>query len=625
MKLLREKEENLYAKGIKEFDRELLELQTEIEQVEEQIRIGLVSQIQAVSGVVNHGLDLVARLDVIFAKAAYSKRVDGMIPHVGNEGRIDVPNFIHPLLLHRGIDSNADSESSDDVKSSVKVSSKAGTRAAVPINLHLSSDAGDRALIISGPNGGGKTISMKSFGLVCMLCRLGIPIPISNDPLKLPHDKLPKQARVDFFDNILVEAGDRQSVVEGESTWTAKINSCAAIIDRVHSTDLSQTSIVLLDELGGGTDPEAGGAIAQAILEHLLKVDQCRIVATTHSPRLKALSYENPDFGCATMLLERQGNGKPYQVPTFCLEYGLIGESHALGAASRSKPALPAGVLSRATELMSNNPENSDGNYMSALTSSLENQLDMANQAKEKSEEYEMDSARCRSAMIGLAAAYDNQLAQLEKRIDNCYQRLTSAAAQDKLSDLEIVGETLSELRVVQKEIKSHQELLTDRGLKVLPLSYDLEIGESVVIIAPGEWDGMTAQVVATSVEDDRLAPTQVRVNPSSFFDVFDKSSSEGDPTGSPSLILQRHEVAIWDYDSIWDYDALDAPASATSVTNSKRRLNSLLSTLKTTVSASTNALDSEKKKSKSLELKTTFTSSRERKAATKKNKKRGK
>ena len=622
----------MYNKGRKELDQDIIEIKEEIEQVEQEIRMGLVSQIQSVTSIIDHGLDCVARLDVLFSKAAFAKRVNGIIPQVGNEGKVDVTNFVHPILLNRVIDNTASNTGkNNNNESTLSLESNMGlantctkksnaSLSVVPINLHLSSDAGERALIISGPNGGGKTISMKSFGLVCILCNLGIPIPVSS---VLPS---PSQPRVDFFNNIFVDAGDRQSVVEGESTWTAKINACASIIDQVRNRDTSQTSIVLLDELGGGTDPEAGGAIAQAVLENLIKVDQCRIIATTHSPRLKALSYEDSDFGCATMLLQRD-ESEAYQMPTFCLEYGLIGESCALGAASRSKPTLPEDVLNRATELMSSNDsESGNGSYMRALSSSLEKQVGMANQAKDEANKAAIDVARCRKAMMSLAAAYDGQLAQLEKKIENCYQQLLKAAEKEKLDDLTIVGATLSELRVVQKQVKSQKDILAERGLKALQDSCELKVGDSVVIIAPGEWDGTSAHVVGTSVEYSNLAATQVYVEPTSSFGMFDDSGLGSGPLNDRPLMFQRHELAVWAYDATWDYDDVDVTASVTSVANSKRQLTSLLSNLKSSDPPFSKTVNSKQNRSKSVSrTKKAFTSSRERRAANKKNKKRRK
>lgn len=582
-------------RGAKEMDKGLMGIQNEIKNVERQIQEGLVYRIMSVSGIIDEGMNIMARLDVLFAKAAFGLKLNGVVPKVSNEGRIDVDKFVHPVLAVR--DDPAYFSSGEDPAGVV-----------VPTDLHLSSEEGDRALIISGPNGGGKTLAMKSFGMICILCKIGISIPV------LHSEKAP---RVDYFDRILVEVGDQQSVEEGESTWTAKLNACASIIESISaenpdSSKKDSACLVLLDELGSGTDPEAGGAIAQAILEQLMSVHSCRIVATTHSPRLKALSYESSDFGCATVLLKRDTSSE-YRLPTFQLEYGSIGDSYAMGAASRCKPKLPEALLSRAGELMAKEGSESgagNGGYIRALTDSMEKQVDKAREARTATEVSAHDSAKCRLAMMSLAAAYDLRLAMWEQRLEGCYQSLKD----QKLDQLELVGETIAELRVVKKQMQSEKERLGKRGLRLLPNSYKLAVGESVVIVAEGEWDGVTAKIVADSTQDGTLKPTEVLVQPSgsSFSPLDDLFPAAYNPIVEKPIVFLRHELAIWDYDSVWDYRTTEI--RTTSVLDSKRKLSSLLSTLKTLPTNKTEAKPGPEQ---------SFTSSRGRKSAGKEKKKR--
>ena len=113
----------------------------------------------------------------------------------------------------------------------------------------------------SRPNGGGKTLSLKAFGVVAVLARLGIPIPLANEE---------QTPRVDFFANVLVDVGDSQDVLAGQSTWTAKLDAWSSIVaklgdqrDAAEVSERGAAHLVLLDELGSGTDQEAGGAVAQ--------------------------------------------------------------------------------------------------------------------------------------------------------------------------------------------------------------------------------------------------------------------------------------------------------------------------------------------------------------------------
>ena len=437
---------------------------------------------------------------------------------------------------------------------------------------------------------------------------------------------------MDYFNNILVDVGDQQDALSGTSTWTAKLNSWASIISELgeknnnslgQSDDQTTDSLVLLDELGGGTDPEAGGAVAQAILEQLMAIPWCHMVATTHSPGLKSLSYESPEFNCGAVLLDGGSNDSSgsSRRPSFRLSYGVIGESHAMVAASRCSPSLPEAVLARASELMTAGSNDDDDDrrikrgYIRSLTSSMKEQLNRANYEREAAEQDANESAQCRSAMLSLATSYENHLARLEQRLADMYTRLK----QQTGDDLEVVGETLSEIRIAKKQVQSQEELLREKGLKVAPSSYLLQPGESVVILATGEWQGETVNVVATQESDDRLSPTEVLVKPSqsllSWDDMFDENADIGmDLMIDRPIIVQRHELAIWDYDSVLNYeDSIEVPAKTTSVADSKRRLNQVLSGLKTQTPAT----------AKSSESASAFTSSRQRKAA--KNRKRKK
>lgn len=178
--------------------------------MEEEIERGLIYTIHEMTTVIGRGIHVMARLDVILSKAAFGNVLNGDIPIVRHDGQISVQDFVHPVLaLRKGL-------SVDDP---------------VPIDLHLSHDQGSQALIISGPNGGGKTIALKSFGVACLLAKLAIPVPRSR--LSAEGGR----PRVDFFDNVLVEVGDQQSVIEGESTLMAKLNAFSTVIESVVRKD----------------------------------------------------------------------------------------------------------------------------------------------------------------------------------------------------------------------------------------------------------------------------------------------------------------------------------------------------------------------------------------------------
>lgn len=587
---------------VKEGD-ELVSIQKELNAMETDIKQGLMNAILKASSVIDRGVHTMARLDVVLAKAAFGSVLNGNIPKVRHDGQISVKNFIHPVLLLRKSMSNEDP---------------------VPVDLFLSHDQGSHALIISGPNGGGKTIALKSFGMSSLLAKLSIPIPQAQ---KRSSDVPP---RVDFFDNVLVEVGDQQSVLEGESTLMAKLNAYSSIIESVVAdcdphTDgkipgeplkAPDSSLVLMDELGGGTDPTAGGTIAQAIMEKLLESDNCRIVATTHSPQLKALSYNSTQYNCATVLL-KSNPSSDYKLPSYKLEYGKIGDSYALGAASRCFPPLPEDVLNRAASLMASSPsdrrdrgEKDDVSYLRALTSSLEEEKEAVNYAKTNWESNARELQECRKAMASLAEAYTNHLNGVENRLQDAFRELRDDESKNAV---EVVGETLETLKLVKKKVKTEEELLKERGLRKVSPDHEFQDGDSVVILTPGEYEGTSATVL----KSDLLDNNDVAVLPfvSMWDDPFfslDRQTIDNTSTTTKPLIVKRTEVAVWDTIGVWDdFEETDSPT--TSIRESRQRLASVLSKLKTS--------PNEAKQVSSGSQGKAFKSSRERKAAKRKRK----
>jgi DNA mismatch repair protein MutS2 len=558
--------------------------------IEEEIEHSLTQTILKASSVIDRGIHIMARLDVIFSKAAFGTLLNGAIPKVMHNGQIDVRDFVHPVLALRA-----------SIAKDTALSENA-----VPIDLLLEQES-SAALIISGPNGGGKTVALKSFGVASLLTKLAIPIPRSS-----PHSSR-FGPRIDFFDNILVEVGDQQSVLEGESTLMARLNSFSSVIMSVIGERDSSSShepiffLVLMDELGAGTDPTAGGAIAQAVLEKLLESEQCRVVATTHSPRLKALSYNSTRFNCATVLL-RNDVSSDFKRPSYRLQYGLIGNSYALGAASRSSPPLPDDVLSRAASLMtsaSSAQEAENVDYLRALTESLEHETEAVLKTKAALAIDGEETHACRNAMLSLAETYADHLNNVEDRLQRLFRDLRD---DESKSAVDVVGETIETLTLVRKKLKTEAENLKERGLRRVPVDYKLTKGESVVITADDEWRGTSATVVQPH-PDVENAVIVIPSMPTWFDPLFQSNSGSLDDASisTKPLIVKRSDLAVWDMDSVWD-DFDEAESLMMSVRESRQKLSTLLSTLTT----STKEAESTKLRPQT----NSFKSARQRKAA---------
>jgi len=581
LEILRNKEQDLVdqCKGREgsRREKELANLRGEIMERESAIQVGLASSVAKLRRVIDDGLRIVTELDTIMARAAYGISCSGLIPAVQTQGVIDVKAFRHPLLPKESV---------------------------VAIDLCLSPKSRpEKALIISGVNGGGKTAALKSFGIVALFAKLGIPIPASAR----------SKPRVDFYRSIHALIGDQQNLFEGQSTFMASMSQFSELVRNVEE-DATISRLVLLDELGSGTDQNAGGAIAQAILEKLLEAPQLRVVATTHNPRLKALSFDDPAFGCAAVQLESFSSHGSTNRPSFDLQYGIIADSFALNAASRCTPSFSQDVMTRATELVADSADQ-DLEYLQSLRSSLEKQLKKAKEARMEAESVLSSAAECQSATRNVAIAHERHFGLLEQRLQKCYDEM-----RDDSDAYMVIGNTLSEVGIAKKRLRSEADFLGKKGLRLMPDDHTLSDGETVTIIAEGEWHGEMASVYIPpdSLPNSQVVQNDVLVIPSllPWIETYDVQDQGEIDTTPKLLIFKRYELAIWDYESA--LDGYERTERVTSVSDSKRKLNRVLSTLgqQSPKSSSSNGSAPAASTSK-------FKSSRERKASKKKGKKR--
>ncbi|MBQ7159838.1 MAG: Smr/MutS family protein [Treponema sp.] len=198
---------------------------------------------------------------------------------------------------------------------------------AVPIDIRFLE--GKRVLIITGPNTGGKTVTLKTFALLCMLNQAGLPVPAAEG------------TRLPLFNAIFADIGDEQSIDQSLSTFSAHMKNIAAAVKHADNH-----SLVLLDELGSGTDPQEGSAIAMAVLDTLIE-RKAFILVTTHHGILKNYGYTNPL--CVNASVDFDTNTL---APTYRLQMGVPGESHALDIAKRS--GLPHAIVDKAKSYLTN-------------------------------------------------------------------------------------------------------------------------------------------------------------------------------------------------------------------------------------------------------------------------------
>jgi DNA mismatch repair protein MutS2 len=292
-----------------EMGNELREAVIEEQHEVERILGALSAAIGAEESVISLNLKLIAEIDLVLAKARYADKyhaaeplisgVKGEDSGLSGEARIlRLINARHPLLKGKP----------------------------VPLNIEIGRDF--QGMVITGPNTGGKTVALKTVGLLAMMAQSGLPIPAA------PESYVP------IFDNIFSDIGDEQSIEHTLSTFSWHVGNIVNILK-----EATDKSLVLLDELGTSTDPSEGAALAQSIL--LAFLDQgCMVVATTHFSELKAFAHVTArlrnaslDFDSVTL------------APTYHLTVGLPGGSNALAIASQL--GLPAPIIERAREQLS--------------------------------------------------------------------------------------------------------------------------------------------------------------------------------------------------------------------------------------------------------------------------------
>ncbi len=272
----------------------------------------LSAEVGRVSKPLVYALDVLAKLDLICAKARFARDFDMYPPDVNDEGRLWLRQARHPLLT---------AMFRNDAAPDNPPSSSKPAREVVPIDIRLG--IGFNLLVITGPNTGGKTVTLKTTGLLCVMAQCGMHVPAGQGSL------------VPVFRHVLADIGDEQSLEQSLSTFSSHISRIAHIFQVADAN-----SLVLLDELGSGTDPTEGAALGRAILDQLDGVG-CRAIVTTHLGDLKTYAFNN----------ERAENGAvEFDVetmrPTYRLHIGQFGMSNALKIARRLK--LPKDLLKKA-------------------------------------------------------------------------------------------------------------------------------------------------------------------------------------------------------------------------------------------------------------------------------------
>jgi len=386
---------------------------------------------------IRYAVDAMAVFEFIFAKADFALDFDCAIPKLSPEDqrRLHLKNARHPLL--------------EDLL-------KRQGKTVTPTSLTL--DEANRTLLISGPNTGGKTVAMKTIGLLCLMAQAGIPVPA-------------EEAEVPVLDQVLADIGDHQSIQESLSSFSAHVASVKSMLEAA-----TRDSLVLLDELGRATDPEEGGALGVAMLD-TFRSSGAFTLASTHLLALKVYGSNTPGVVNGSM-----GFDETTLEPTYVLRVGAPGKSAGLDIASRL--GLPVALIERARGLLSTN-ERDIAKFLSELHAKLDavTQQEARLRAElarlvEKEAALERDYAKKRDSKLQeleeksrtLAAQFEQQAKQtIDEITHNVEQRKATENALRKVAKarrefLEDVTVTVEKEKPVQPDKPS---LRIEEGAKV--------------------------------------------------------------------------------------------------------------------------------------------------------------
>jgi len=409
---------------------------------EEELKVltGLTSMIRARTGDLSHSQLILGRLDGLYARAQFSEVLNGVRPIIEKDGGIDLRKAVNPILAC--ITSRGD--------------------APVPLDIHLDRDV--NIMIISGPNRGGKTVTLKTLGLLCLMAHAGLHIPADEG------------SRLPVLNNILAEIGDDQDIQAGQSTFSAHIGHLGYMIEHA-----DKDSLIIIDEPGMGTDPDEGSALAMAVLDDLARKDAL-IAVSTHYNRLKTYGLLEERAKNACMEYD-DALGRP----TFILRYGAPGTSYAFEVALNH--GIGEDLLSRARGYL-----DQDGIHLNRLIDKLNNLRYETEIEKSRAEHKRQKYASAKKSMLKVLERVESERRQtlVEKRNEadrlikeareeiktliNSFkekQRPSQASVQKRYDD--ITGRLINGLPVPEGREKSGQDRIFKTGQMVRHKGFNLE------------------------------------------------------------------------------------------------------------------------------------------------------
>jgi DNA mismatch repair protein MutS2 len=347
----------------------------------------LTEKLQIIRGPLLAAVETIAELDSVFARARFAQEFDAAIPEFSASGELRLVDARHPVLEDKLRREN---------------------RAIVPMTLSLGGE--ERVLVISGPNTGGKTVALKTTGMAALAALSGIPVAA-------------QRAVLPIFDRVLVDIGDEQSIAADLSTFSAHMLNLKAMLEAA-----TPQSLVLVDEMGTGTAPEEGAALAVALLDEF-RAKQCIVLATTHHDRLKTYASTTPGVVNAAVEFDDVNLR-----PTFRLMVGVPGGSSGIAIAQRL--GIASGIIERARSLLA--PESREAADLIAYLHRSRDELDrLQKQMTSERHALEEERKKLRTEWVERQQKrikeLEAQFAEMQKRFDENVARVVEAVKEREL------------------------------------------------------------------------------------------------------------------------------------------------------------------------------------------------